>query len=208
MWTLISGGKHRKFMPHYWVWPICYVVRCFPYNSMLLPPIHIWQCSYMYHDNSSSVRTFTQCQYRFYLMYFSHLFSDAGITIIPISQMRKLRPREVKYFTKTPKHARDLGTHICLTPKLTCLTLCCVAGKIPWRRKWQPTPVLLPEKFHGQRSLVSYSPWNRKGLLCWAHSRMCIHSTGCCDLCFPYLWLEILTFISKGETFFFFFFGK
>ena len=32
-------------------------------------------------------------------------------------------------------------------------------GKIPWRRKWRPTPVLLPGKFHGQRSLVGYSPW-------------------------------------------------
>ena len=29
----------------------------------------------------------------------------------------------------------------------------------PWRRKWQPTPVLLPGKSHGQRSLVGYSPW-------------------------------------------------
>ena len=28
--------------------------------------------------------------------------------------------------------------------------------KIPWRRKWQPTPVLLPEKSHGWRSLVGY----------------------------------------------------
>ena len=28
--------------------------------------------------------------------------------------------------------------------------------KIPWRRKWQPTPVFLPGEFHGQRSLVSY----------------------------------------------------
>ena len=27
-------------------------------------------------------------------------------------------------------------------------------GKIPWRKKWQPTPVLLPRKSHGQRSLV------------------------------------------------------
>ena len=27
-----------------------------------------------------------------------------------------------------------------------------------WRRKWQPTPVLLPRKFHGWRSLVGYSP--------------------------------------------------
>ena len=29
-------------------------------------------------------------------------------------------------------------------------------GKIPWRRKWQPTPVFLPGKSHGQRSLVGY----------------------------------------------------
>ena len=35
-------------------------------------------------------------------------------------------------------------------------------GKIPWRRKWQPTPVQLPRKSHGQRSLVGYSPWGRK----------------------------------------------
>ena len=32
----------------------------------------------------------------------------------------------------------------------------------PWRRKWQPTPVLLPGKSHGQRRLVSYSPWGPK----------------------------------------------
>ena len=36
--------------------------------------------------------------------------------------------------------------------------------KIPWRRKWQPTPVFLPGKSHGQRSLVSYSPWGCKEL--------------------------------------------
>ena len=32
----------------------------------------------------------------------------------------------------------------------------------PWRRKWLPTPVFLPGKFHGQRSLVGYSPWSCK----------------------------------------------
>ena len=36
------------------------------------------------------------------------------------------------------------------------------AGKIPWKRKWQPTPVSLPGESHGQRSLVSYSPWDCK----------------------------------------------
>ena len=35
-------------------------------------------------------------------------------------------------------------------------------GKIPWRRKWQPTPVFLPGKSHGQRHLVGYSPWGHK----------------------------------------------
>ena len=29
------------------------------------------------------------------------------------------------------------------------------AGKVSWRRKWQPTPVFLPGKSHGQRSLVA-----------------------------------------------------
>ena len=36
------------------------------------------------------------------------------------------------------------------------------AGKIPWGRKWQPIPVFLPEKFHGQRSLASNCPWGYK----------------------------------------------
>ena len=36
--------------------------------------------------------------------------------------------------------------------------------KIPWRRKWQSTPVSLPGEFHGQRSLVGYSPWGHKEL--------------------------------------------
>ena len=34
--------------------------------------------------------------------------------------------------------------------------------KIPWRRAWQPTPVFLPGKSHGQRSLMGYSPWVHK----------------------------------------------
>ena len=32
-------------------------------------------------------------------------------------------------------------------------------GKIPWSRKWQPTPVFLPGKFHGLGDPVDYSPW-------------------------------------------------
>ena len=35
-------------------------------------------------------------------------------------------------------------------------------GKIPWIKKWQPTPVFLPGKSCGQRNLVGCSPWGRK----------------------------------------------
>ena len=34
--------------------------------------------------------------------------------------------------------------------------------KIPWKREWQPTPVFLPGKVCGQRSLTGYSPWGHE----------------------------------------------
>ena len=47
--------------------------------------------------------------------------------------------------------------------------------KIPWRRKWQPTPVFLPGESHGQRSLVGNSPQGRKQLDMTeqAHTALC-----------------------------------
>ena len=36
--------------------------------------------------------------------------------------------------------------------------------KITWRREWLPTPVFLPGKFNGERSLAGHSPWDRKEL--------------------------------------------
>ena len=35
-------------------------------------------------------------------------------------------------------------------------------GRFPGERAWQPTPVFLPGESHGRRSLVAYSPWDRK----------------------------------------------
>ena len=34
----------------------------------------------------------------------------------------------------------------------------CLGWEDPWRRKWQPTPVFVPEEFHRQRGLMGYSP--------------------------------------------------
>ena len=39
-----------------------------------------------------------------------------------------------------------------------------LGGEDPWRRQWQPTPVFLPGKPHGWRSLVGYSSWGHKEL--------------------------------------------
>ena len=39
----------------------------------------------------------------------------------------------------------------------------------PWKRKWQSTPVFLPGKSHGERTLVGYSPW---GLQSWTRLSM------------------------------------
>ena len=35
-------------------------------------------------------------------------------------------------------------------------------GKMPWRKEWLPTPVLMPREFHRQRNLARYSPWSYK----------------------------------------------
>ena len=46
--------------------------------------------------------------------------------------------------------------------------------KIPWRRKWQPTSVFLPGKFHGQWSLEGYRPWDHKEL--GTSEQLCTHA--------------------------------
>ena len=51
-------------------------------------------------------------------------------------------------------------------------------GRIPWRRKWQPTPVFLPGKFHGQRSLAGCSPRGRKESDTTERGSMYMHTQG------------------------------
>ena len=41
--------------------------------------------------------------------------------------------------------------------------------KIPWRKRWQLTPVFLSRKFHGQRSLVGYHPWGHRVRHDWSN---------------------------------------
>ena len=55
---------------------------------------------------------------------------------------------EIKNLPANEKDARDVSS--------------IPVGKIPWSRKWELTPVFLPRKFHGQRNLAGYSPWDCK----------------------------------------------
>ena len=57
---------------------------------------------------------------------------------------------------KIPAESGDVGD-LGLTPQVFLRV-----RKSLWRRKWQPSPVFLSEKSHGQRSLVGYSPWGHK----------------------------------------------
>ena len=64
----------------------------------------------------------------------------------------------------------------CQCSRCTGLRLDPWVGRITWKRKWQPAPVLLPEKFHGQRSPEGYSPWGCKELDMTEHTHTHTHT--------------------------------
>ena len=70
--------------------------------------------------------------------------------------------------------------------------------KILWRRKWQPTPVFLPRKSHGQRNLVSYSPCDRKESVCNAGDLYRRHGFNPCVGKIP--WRRIMATHSSNLT--------
>ena len=70
---------------------------------------------------------------------------------LPLSQLGYL-PFQLRWWLSGKESACQCSRH----------TFSPWVRKIPWRRKWQPTPVFLPGKSHGQRNLVGYSPWSRK----------------------------------------------
>ena len=76
--------------------------------------------------------------------------------------------------------------------------------KIPWRRKWQSTPVFLPGESHGQRSLMGYSPWGHKSWtwLKWLtmHTHISFfNKSSSCSLIFSYL-CKLFVKRLKGST--------
>ena len=81
-------------------------------------------------------------------------FTDEHTTSSENVSLNLLWPRPLWLF---PGGARG-KEHVCQCRKLDPWV-----GMIPWRRKWQPTPVFLPGEFHGQRNLAGYNSWGCKG---------------------------------------------
>ena len=68
-----------------------------------------------------------------------------------------------------------------LTPETVgVLALMKLYMSLSWRRQWHPTPVLLPWKSHGRRSLVGCSPWGREesGTTEWFQFHVSLWCTG------------------------------
>ena len=63
--------------------------------------------------------------------------------------------------------------------------------KTPWRRKWQSTPVFLPEKFRGQRSLMGYNPRGHR------ESDMTEHTHKCYSIHHLYFTFSLMLFKSR-----------
>ena len=65
--------------------------------------------------------------------------------------------------------------------------------KIPWSKKWQPTPVISPGEFHGYRSLTDYSPWGPKSA---GHNW--VHTHGYIFIC--YNWVLVMVRLLLAPT--------
>ena len=96
-------------------------------------------------------------------MAFSFLY-DLSLTSIhdyTVNYYSVVRKKEIILFVKIWVDFDDIVlSEIYQTEKdkycIVIIYLC--VGKILWRRKWLSTPVFLPGKSHGQRSLAGYSP--------------------------------------------------
>ena len=78
------------------------------------------------------------------------MISNAGRRLCVTANLRK-GFSDGSVVKESACNARDIGNAVLILG----------SGRTP-EGKWQPTPVFLPEKFHGQRSLVGYSLWGHK----------------------------------------------
>ena len=99
-------------------------------------------------------------------------YSFKNIILKSIDQLSKYRTKAIKFSERLPHAMGVPGGSVVKNPPANTGDVVWSLGqedpwvrKIPWERKWQPTPVFLPGKSHGQRSLVVYSPWSHRSVM-------------------------------------------
>ena len=82
----------------------------------------------------------------------SNLVIESGSSVVPLPSFWYVKRKSHK--EKSSLVAQKVKIHLwCWRPGFSLWM-----GKIPWRRKWHPTPIFLSGESHGQRSLADYSP--------------------------------------------------
>ena len=118
--------------------------------------------------------SFPQFNFLVFFLYFSRLFLLKPAEPLPVISTERTKWVRSKIIFKKPFFSCQLISSVELPRRLSGYESTCQCrrhgklgfdpwvGKIPWRRKWQPTPVFLLGKSQGQRSLMGYSPWGCK----------------------------------------------
>jgi len=121
--------------------PLLHTYMCIPHHTHTLPTTHV--------HTHKNMHIHVQHKQTHYLLHINtHRIHHKHICIPPHTYGASLIAQSVKNLPSVQE------TWVRLFDSWV--------GKIPWRRKWQPTPVFLPGESHGQRSLAGYSPWGRK----------------------------------------------
>ena len=88
---------------------------------------------------------------------------DINVVLLTLQMVTLKLRTKVKYHIANQFWASQVAQWLKKKKKSTCQCRRCkldpCTRKIPWRRKWQPTPVFLPGKSRGQRSLVGCRLW-------------------------------------------------
>ena len=121
------------------------VASCFYFDNWICKELayaHLWNVEYIHHFNSLGLVLWHIQNY----LHFTDEKIEAQLDWFYLSLNGLPRWLSSKESTC---NSGDVGS----IPK---------SGRHPWGRKWKPTPVFLPRKSHGKRSLAGYSPWGRK----------------------------------------------
>ena len=102
---------------------------------------------------------------RFYEFQFLHLLiPKKTLTSLMVTSALAIKKNLTVKKSKQSGYGSDRASLVAQSVKNLPAVQKTQVRSLSWRRKWQPTPVSLPGKSHGQRSLVGCSPWGRKEL--------------------------------------------